>query len=91
MIARLKGLDASTEKDLQQIHPGHSIADKLDDPFNQHLDLRLLFWNYLQGSRLLHSSQGKRRKSSRLARGWLILAVKPSRLPAPDRVRKDHR
>ena len=50
MIALLKRLDASTEKDLQQIHPGHSVTDKLDDPFDQLLDLRLLFWNYLQGA-----------------------------------------
>ena len=38
MIARLKGLDPSTEKDLQQIHPGHSVADEMDDPFDQLLD-----------------------------------------------------
>ena len=59
MITRLERMDASTEKDLQQVHPSHPVADELDDPLDQHLDLRLLFWNYLQGGGLLHSSQKK--------------------------------
>ena len=50
MIVCLKRLDASTKKDLQQVHPGHPVADKLDDPLDQNLNLRLLFWNYLQGA-----------------------------------------
>ena len=56
MVTGLKRLDASTEKDLQQVHPSHPVSDKLDDPLDQHLDLRLLFWDHLQGGGLLHSS-----------------------------------
>ena len=62
MITRLKRLDASTEKDLQQVHPGHPIADELDDPLDQHLDLRLLFWNHLQGAGF--STQAKEKGGS---------------------------
>ena len=56
MITCLKWLDASAEEDLQQVHPSHPVADELDDPLDQHLDLRLLFGNHLQGGGLLHSS-----------------------------------
>ena len=90
MVTGLERLDASTEKDLQQVHTSHSVADKLDDPLDQHLHLRLLFRVHSQGGGLLHSSQGKGGKSSRLARSWLVLTVKPGRLPSPDRVGKDH-
>ena len=59
MVTGLERLDALTEKDLQQVHPSHPVADKLDDPLDQRLDLRLLFWDHPQGGGLLHSSQGK--------------------------------
>ena len=90
MVTSLEWLDASTEKDLQQVHTSHSVADKLDDPLDQHLHLCLLFWDRPQGGGLLHSIQRKGGKSSRLTRGRLVLAVKPGRLLAPDRVGKDH-
>ena len=49
MVTGLKRLYASTEKDLQQVHPSHPVADKLDDPLDQRLHLRLLFWDHPQG------------------------------------------
>ena len=34
MLTGLKRLDASTEKDLQQVHPSHPVMEELDDPLD---------------------------------------------------------
>ncbi|KNE87390.1 hypothetical protein PSTG_19225, partial [Puccinia striiformis f. sp. tritici PST-78] len=90
MASILKQLDASSEEDLQEIHAGHPVTDKLDNTFDQHLNLRLLFQDHLQRGRFPHSVHRKRRESGRLPWHRLVFTVKPGRLPSANRVGKNH-
>ena len=47
MVSVLKRLDASSEEDLQEIHAGHPVTDKLNYTLYQHSNLRFLFRDHL--------------------------------------------
>ena len=80
----LKGLDATPEEDLQEVHARHSLPNQLYYVLHQHLHVSFLLRNQLQRGGLVHSVHGKLRESTRLPRRRLILAVEPGRLPASD-------
>ena len=41
MVSILKWMDASSEEDLQEIHAGHPVTDKLEYTLDQHINMRL--------------------------------------------------
>ena len=86
----LERLDAPPKEDFQKIHARHSVPNKLDHALHQHFYLGFLLKKHLQRRRFVHSDHGERRETSRLPRRRLVLAVKPSRLPPSDRLRKGH-
>ena len=77
----LEWLDAPSKEDLQKIHPGHTIANELDDPLHQHFNLSLLLRNYFQRRQLVHSTHGEGREPSRLPWRRLVSVVELGRLP----------
>ena len=86
----LKGLDATPEEDLQEVHARHSLPNQLNYMLHQHLHVGFLLRNQLQRGGLAHSAHGERRESTRLPWRRLDLAVEPSRLPASDGLGKGH-